>query len=167
MWRFYGCVFCLCAFLIDGWVPTKQQKNGNLGDIEEKSNLIKLKVCDKDFRQQIWFPPRVPILSLVLFLISSAISFSRKMHPIQGSRYVTVISLGTALRSGGLCQQIQTKEVESRSTSSERTNQHLVKETHRLKNKVSRQWRNQKKSRHVTKSECSDDDGDCFYYYKK
>ena len=33
----------LCAFLNDGCVVTKQQKNGNLGDIE-KSNLIKLKV---------------------------------------------------------------------------------------------------------------------------
>jgi len=43
----------LCAFLIDGCVATKQQKNGNLGDIEEKSKLIKLKVCDKDFRKQI------------------------------------------------------------------------------------------------------------------
>ena len=43
----------LCAFLIDVCVATKQQKNGNLGDIEEKSNLIKLKVCDKDFRKQI------------------------------------------------------------------------------------------------------------------
>ena len=43
----------LCALLIDGCVATKQQKNGNLGDIEEKSNLIKLKVCDKDFRKQI------------------------------------------------------------------------------------------------------------------
>jgi len=29
---------------------------------EKKSNLIKLKVCDKDLRKQIWFPPRVPIL---------------------------------------------------------------------------------------------------------
>ena len=47
----------LCAFLIDGCVATKQQKNANgnlnLGDIEEKSNLIKLKFCDKDFRKQI------------------------------------------------------------------------------------------------------------------
>ena len=86
MWRFYGCVFCLCAFLIDGCVPTKQQKNGNLRDIEEKSNLIKLKVCDKGFRQQIWFPPIVPILSLVLFLKSSAISFGRKLHPIHGTK---------------------------------------------------------------------------------
>jgi len=49
----------LCTFLIDGCVATKQPKNGNLGDVEEKSNLIKLKVCDKDFRKQIWFPPRV------------------------------------------------------------------------------------------------------------
>ena len=46
---------------------TKQQKNGNLGDIEEKSNLIKLKVCEKDFMKQIWFPPRVPILSFHYF----------------------------------------------------------------------------------------------------
>jgi len=43
----------LCAFLIDGCVATKQQKNGNLGDIEEKSNLIKLQVGDKDFWKQI------------------------------------------------------------------------------------------------------------------
>jgi len=42
----------LSAFLIDGCVATKQPKNGNLCDIEEKSNLIKLKVCDKDFRKQ-------------------------------------------------------------------------------------------------------------------
>jgi len=53
----------LCAFLMDGCVATKQPKYGNLGDIEEKSNLIKLKVCEKDFMKQIWFPPRVPILS--------------------------------------------------------------------------------------------------------
>ena len=32
----------LCAFLIEGCVATKQQKNRNLCDIEEKSNLIKL-----------------------------------------------------------------------------------------------------------------------------
>jgi len=175
MWRFYGCVFCLCAFLIDGCVPTKQQKNGNLGDIEEKSNLIKLKVCDKDFRQQIWFPPRVPILSLVLFLKSSAISFGCKMHPIHGSRYVTVISLGTALRSGvweysfflksdsgypSWCQQKQTKEVESRSPSSERTNQHLVKEMNQTQEQsiLTNQWGNQKRLKHVTKVVCSEED---------
>jgi len=29
---------------------------------EKKSNLIKLKVCHKDLRKQIWLPPRVPIL---------------------------------------------------------------------------------------------------------
>jgi len=29
-----------------------KKKNRNLGDIEEKSNLTKLKVCDKDFRKQ-------------------------------------------------------------------------------------------------------------------
>ena len=86
----------LCAFLIDGCVAMKQQKNGNLGDIEEKSNMIKLKVCDEDFWKQIWFTPRVPILSLVLFLKSSAISLGCKMHPIHGSWYVTVMSLGTA-----------------------------------------------------------------------
>jgi hypothetical protein len=150
----------LCAFLIDGCVATKQQKNGNLGDIEEKSNLIKLKVCDKDFRKQIWFPPRVPILSLVLFLKSSAISFGRKMHPIHGSRYVTVISLGTALQSGGWCQQNQTKEVESWSTSSERTNQHLVKEINQTQEQsiLTNQWGNQKRSRHVTKVVCSEED---------
>jgi len=77
----------LCAFLIDGCMATKQQKNGNLCDSEEKSNLIKLKVCDKDFRIQISFPPRVFVFSLVLFLKSSAISFGRKLHPIHGSRY--------------------------------------------------------------------------------
>ena len=86
MWRFYGCVFCLCAFLIDGWVPTKQQKNGNLGDSEQKSNLNKLKVCDTDFREKISFPPIIPIISLILFLKSSAISFGRKVHPIQGTK---------------------------------------------------------------------------------
>ena len=37
------------AFLIDGCVAMKQQKNGNLGDIEEKSNLNKLKVFEKIF----------------------------------------------------------------------------------------------------------------------
>jgi len=72
----------LCALLIDGCVATKQQKNGNIGDSEQKSNLNKLRVCDTDFRKKIWFPPRVPILSLVLFLKSSAISFGRKLHPI-------------------------------------------------------------------------------------
>jgi len=72
----------LCAFLIDGCVATKQQKNGNLGDSEQKSNLNKLKVCDTDFRKKIWFPPIIPILSLVLFLKSSAISFGRKLHPV-------------------------------------------------------------------------------------
>jgi len=41
----------MCAFLIDGCVAMKQQrKNGNLGD-SEKSDLIKLKVYDKDFRK--------------------------------------------------------------------------------------------------------------------
>jgi len=43
----------VCAFLIDGCVATKPKKHGNLGDVEEKSNLIKLKVCEKDFRKQI------------------------------------------------------------------------------------------------------------------
>jgi len=38
--------------LLDGSVGTTK-KNGSLGDIEEKSNLTKLKVCDKDFRKQI------------------------------------------------------------------------------------------------------------------
>jgi len=72
--------------LIDGSVGTTK-KNGNFGDIEEKSNLTKLKVCDKDFRQPIWFPPRVPIFSMVLFLKSSAISFGRQLHLTHGSRH--------------------------------------------------------------------------------
>ena len=74
-----------CALIIDSCVATKQQKNGNLGDSEQKSNLNKFKVCDKDFRKKISFPPIIPIISLVLFLKSSAISFGRKVHPIQGT----------------------------------------------------------------------------------
>jgi len=44
------------------------------------------------------------------------------------------------------CQQNQTKEVESRSTSSERTNQHLVKETNQTQGKsiLTNQWGNKK-----------------------
>ena len=61
-------------------------KNGNLGDSEE-SNLIKLKVCDKGFRKKMWFPPRVSVFSMVLFLKSRAISFGRNLYPIYGSRY--------------------------------------------------------------------------------
>jgi len=79
----------LCAFLIasDGCVVKKQQtKNGNLGD-SEKSNLIKLKVCNKDFRKKISFSPRVSVFSLVLFLKSRPTSFGRKLHPILESRY--------------------------------------------------------------------------------
>jgi len=41
----------LCV-LIDGSVGITK-KNTNFGDIEEKSNLTKLKVCDKEFRKQI------------------------------------------------------------------------------------------------------------------
>jgi len=59
--------------------------NGNLGDSEKKSNLNILKVCDTDFRKNISFPPIIPILSLVPFLKSSAISFGRKLHPIHGT----------------------------------------------------------------------------------
>ena len=133
------CAFLIGAFLIDGCVATKQQQNGNLGDIEEKSNLIKFKVCDKDFWKQICFTPRVRILSrrLVLFLKSSAISFGRKMHPIHGSRYVTVISLGTALRSGGWCQQNKTKESSPDPPPQKGQTNIWSKKSIRLKNKVS------------------------------
>ena len=40
----------LCV-LIDGSVGITKKKT--IGDIQEKSNLTKLKVCDKDFRKQI------------------------------------------------------------------------------------------------------------------
>ena len=43
----------LCAFLINGCMATKQQKNGYLGDSEQKSKLNKLKICDTDFRKKI------------------------------------------------------------------------------------------------------------------
>ena len=57
------------------------------------------------------------------------------------------------VQSGGWCQQNQTKEVESRSTSSERTNQHVVKEINQTHEQsiLTNQWGNQKRSRHVTK----------------
>ena len=72
-------------YIIDGCVATKQQKNGNLCDSEQKSNLNKLKVCDTYFRKKISFPLIFPMLSLVLFLKSSAINFGRKLHPIHGT----------------------------------------------------------------------------------
>jgi len=68
-----------------GCVATKLQKNGNLGDSGQGPNLNKLKVCDTDFRRKISFPLIDPMLSLVLFLKSSAISFGRKLHPIHGT----------------------------------------------------------------------------------
>jgi len=67
------------------------------------------------------------------------------------------------------CQQNQTKEVESRSTSSERTNQRVVKEINQTQEKsiLTNQWGNQKRSRHVIKVVCSEDvsDGDLVFNY--
>jgi len=82
------------------------KKNGNLGD-PEKSNLIKLKICDKDFRKKTSFPPRDSVFfSRDLFLKKMQIS-AANCTPFMGHGIVTVIFLGTALRSGDSCQQKQ------------------------------------------------------------
>ena len=61
----------LCAFIIDGCVATKQPKNENLGEIQEKSNLIELKVCDQDFRKQIEFLRESPSSLFTIFRVES------------------------------------------------------------------------------------------------
>ena len=87
---------------------------------------------------------QVPIFSMVFFLKSSAISFGRKLRPTHGSRY----------------QQNYTKEVESRSTSSERTHQHVVKEINQTQEQsnLTNQRGNQNRSKYLTKVECSGED---------
>jgi len=86
---------------------------------EKKSNLIKLKVCDKDLRKKTWFPPRVPILHGLF----SEIQCDKFLSQITPHALVTVPWPWSplVLRSGSWCKQNQTKEVESRSTSLERT----------------------------------------------
>jgi len=59
--------------------PCTKKKNALIKNLEtsvtleKMSNYIKLKVCEKDFRQKMSFPLRVHVCSEVLFLKSSAI----------------------------------------------------------------------------------------------
>ena len=99
MWRFYGCVFCLCAFLIDGWYRLNNKKMETSVTLKENLTWSNWRFVRKIFGNKYDFLQESP--SPWSFFWTSAISFGRKIHPIHGSRYVTVMSLGTALRSGG------------------------------------------------------------------
>ena len=161
-----------------GWVFKNKERKKERKYLSKPRWLLKIltwsnwRFVTKTFERKSHFLRESQSSTKVLFLKSSAISFGRKLHPCMGhgSRThkwgavcdwnMTVISLGTVLHRGSSCQQNKAKEFESRSTSIQRKNQHLVKEINQTQEQsiLANQWGKQKRSRHVTKAECSGED---------